>query len=70
MDKSKELNNLKKELGLEFATDSEILRLSLQCSQGIKYELLNDKNKVGVYDIVNALQKADEIILNHLMGRK
>ncbi len=64
------IEKLKKELDLDFATDSEIFELALKCSQEIKCDLINKKNKVGVYEIVNALHKADEVILKHLLLRK
>lgn len=61
------LENLKKELGLENMTDREILEYSLRCSQEIKLELSNESNKVGNQKLINTLCKADELILNELI---
>lgn len=61
------LENLKKELGLENMTNREILEYSLRCSQEIKLELTNESNKVGNQNFINTLCKADELILNELV---
>ena len=57
------LENLKKELGLENMTNREILEYSLRCSQEIKLELTNESNKVGNQNLINTLCNADELIL-------
>ncbi len=61
------LENLKRELGLEGMTDREILEYSLRCSQEIKLELTNESNKAGNQNLINTLCKADELILNELL---
>ena len=61
------LENLKKELGLENMTNREILEYSLRCSQEIRLELTNESNKVGNQNLINTLCKADELILNELV---
>ena len=61
------LENLKRELGLEGMTDREILEYSLRCSQEIKLELTNESNKARNQNLINTLCKADELILNELV---
>lgn len=56
----------KKELGLEFMSDSDILRYSLQCSMEIKQELKQREDNVDYSNLINTLSEADKIILSRL----
>lgn len=56
----------KKELGLEYMSDSDILKYSLQCSMEIKQELKQRNDNVDYFNLVDVLSKADEVILGAL----
>lgn len=56
----------KKEQGLEFMSDSDILRYSLKCSMEIKQELKQREDNVDYSNLINTLSEADEIILSRL----